>query len=199
MSEPAETESIKLVAQWRAGDEQAAAQLFHRYALRLITLAHGRLSAKLAARVDPEDVVQSAYRSFFVGARNGRYTLEGSGDLWRLLVAITLHKVRRQVEVHTADKRSINREQRLEDGLLGIPASLLAREPSAAEAVTLAETLENVLGRLTPTERCVIELRLQGYSLAEIVAETQRSRATVQPVLDRVKQQLAQGMLPDRV
>src|SRR5438552_55665 len=102
MSEPAETESIKLVAQWRAGNEQAAAQLFHRYALRLITLAHGRLSAKLAARVDPEDVVQSAYRSFFVGARNGRYALERSGDLWRLLVAITLHKVRRQVEVHTA-------------------------------------------------------------------------------------------------
>ena len=35
--------------------------------------------------------MQSAYRSFFVGVREGRYALERGGDLWRLLVALTLH------------------------------------------------------------------------------------------------------------
>jgi RNA polymerase sigma factor (sigma-70 family) len=193
------TDSGELIARWRTGDQQAAAELFHRYADRLIALARCHLSSKLSQRVDPEDVVQSAYRSFFAGARNGRYALDRSGDLWRLLVAITLHKARRQIEVHTADKRSINLEQRLEDGVLGIPAAALAHEPSVVEAMALTETVEAVLCRLTPTERRVIELRLQGYSLAEIVAESERSRATVQRIIDRVKQYLMDArLLEDR-
>src|SRR5262245_58097585 len=57
--------SVHLVSRWRAGDQQAAAELFRRYASRLIALAQSRLSASMASRVDPEDVVQSVYRSFF--------------------------------------------------------------------------------------------------------------------------------------
>ena len=67
-----ESESIKLVAAWREGDQQAATALFERYAKRLIALANSRLSARLAARVDPQDVIQSVYCSFFVGARDNR-------------------------------------------------------------------------------------------------------------------------------
>jgi hypothetical protein len=58
------------------------------YANRLIALARSRLSSKLAGRIDPEDVVQSVYRSFFAEARAGRYHLDRGGDLWRLLVAM---------------------------------------------------------------------------------------------------------------
>jgi RNA polymerase sigma-70 factor (ECF subfamily) len=193
MSEAADNESIRLVARWQGGDQQAAAALFQRYAQRLLALAHSRLSTKLAARVDPEDVVQSVCRSFFVAARAGRVVIERSGDLWPLLVAITLHKLRRQLEYHTADKRSVAAEHRAgDDCLYGIPAGLLAREPSPVEAVTLAEILESVLRGLDPVQRRIVELRLQGCSHAEIVAETHRSRATVQRVLDQVKEQAGQ-------
>ena len=61
-------ESVQLVARWQAGDEAAAEALFARYADRLTQLAASRLARRLAARIDPEDVVMSAYRSFFVGA-----------------------------------------------------------------------------------------------------------------------------------
>src|SRR5947209_1095765 len=87
-----ESPSADLMARWRDGDQQAAGELFRRYADRLRALARTRLSARLARHVDPEDVVQSAYRSFFSGARSDRYALRRSGDLWRLLVSITLHK-----------------------------------------------------------------------------------------------------------
>ncbi len=86
-------ESIELLSRVRQGDEQAASDLFDRYVERLIKLARSRLSAKLQRRVDPEDVVQSAYRSFFSHAQDGRYQLHKSGDLWRLLAAITVNKV----------------------------------------------------------------------------------------------------------
>ena len=61
--------SVRLVARWQAGDQQAAAEMFHRYAERLTALARSRLATKLASRVDPDDVVQSAYRSFFADLR----------------------------------------------------------------------------------------------------------------------------------
>src|SRR5262245_5216743 len=73
MNDTTQHRTADLLARWRNGDQQAAAVLFHRYADRLVALAKSRLSARLASRVDPEDVVQSVYRSFFVDARVGRY------------------------------------------------------------------------------------------------------------------------------
>src|SRR5262249_45888213 len=66
-----------------AQQQPAASELFQRYAGRLIALARSRLSTKVSKRVDPEDVVQSAYRSFFAGARDGCYDLERGGDVWQ--------------------------------------------------------------------------------------------------------------------
>ena len=55
-------ESAVLLARWREGDQQAATELVQRFTERLLALARGQLSEKLAARVDPEDVVQAATR-----------------------------------------------------------------------------------------------------------------------------------------
>src|SRR6185503_554862 len=92
------------------GEEDAAAELFDRYLHRLTALARSRLSARLAARVDADDVVMSAYRSLFIGGRDGRFSLSHPGDLWRLLVEITLHKLCRQAAHHSAQKRSVHAE-----------------------------------------------------------------------------------------
>ncbi len=105
--------TAEIVDRYRAGDENAAEELFRRYVFRLTLLARSRLSSKLAARTDASDIVLSAYRSFFVGAREGRFTLRRSGDLWRLLVSITLHKLHRQVRKHTAEMRSTAVEKSL--------------------------------------------------------------------------------------
>src|SRR5712691_10804088 len=143
--------SADLVMRWRDGDQRAAADLFERYAERLIALASSRLSARLARHVDPEDVVQSAYRSFFVGARDGRYVLGRSGDLWRLLVAITLHKLQHKVERHTAGKRAVTREHSFADNSRsGLQTPALDREPTPADAAALADTLEHLLRGLEP-------------------------------------------------
>jgi len=67
-----ELASRELLERYEAGDPLAARQIYDRYAARLLGLARRMLAEKLAARVDPEDVVQSAYRSFFLHARTGR-------------------------------------------------------------------------------------------------------------------------------
>jgi RNA polymerase sigma-70 factor (ECF subfamily) len=184
--------SVNLIARWRRGDETAATELFQRYAERLLSLAHRHLSSRLGQRVDAEDIVQSVCQSFFTGARDGRYVLDRSGDLWRLLVAITLHKLNDKYRRHTADKRSLTREQTLhaEDSRFGLSIQAAANEPSPEEAVTLADLVEHVMRTLDPVERRILELRLQGNSMEEIVAVTNRCRHTVRRVLRDVRQHL---------
>ena len=181
-----------LLARWRAGDAEAATELFRRYADRLIALARSRLSAKLARRVDPEDVVQSAYRSFFADARDGRFELQRGGDLWRLLVRITLNKLSTQVRRHSRQKRSARQEVTFgsEDSLLGISAGLLSHEPSPEEAVGLADHLEQIMRRLQPAQRRVLELRLQGHKLEETADQLQRSERTIRRVLEEIVEML---------
>ena len=185
----ADPESAALVARWRAGDQQAAAELVQRFTQRLLALARAQLSGQLATRVDPEDVVQSAYRSFFAGARVDRYVLERSGDLWRLLAAITLHKLHHQVARHTAGKRAVAREEALQGDatLLGLRAELVAREPSPAEVAGLVDELQYLMRDLNPLHRQMVEMRLQGYPVQEIAEATSRSERLVRRVLGEIK------------
>jgi RNA polymerase sigma factor (sigma-70 family) len=191
MNENRGDDSLDLLARWREGDQQAADILFHRYANRLIALARSRLSDKLSHRIDPEDVVQSAYRSFFRQAQAGRYDAKRGGDLWRLLLTITLHKLQHQVRGLLTQKRSATRDQDFgfEDGRAD-QAQIFAREPSPIEAVALTEQVEQVMRGLDPEERRMLELRLQGFNFDEIATETQCGERTVRRFFTRLKANL---------
>ena len=106
----ADDELTRLLVRWREGDQQAAKELVERFTGRLLALVRSQVSEKLARRFDPEDVLQSAYRSFFAAAGHDGFVLQRSGDLWPLLAAITLHKLHDQVKRHSADKRSVAAE-----------------------------------------------------------------------------------------
>jgi len=55
----------------------------------------------------PEDLVQSACRTFLRRAQIGQFRLADSEELWRLLCAITLTKVREQTRFHMRQKRGL--------------------------------------------------------------------------------------------
>ncbi|HXG11997.1 MAG TPA: sigma-70 family RNA polymerase sigma factor [Gemmataceae bacterium] len=154
-----------------AGDEEAARQVVDRYINRLVALARQRLSQRLASRVDPEDVVQSVFRTFFGRVKAGKFHIEDQDDLCKLLVRITVHKVLRQVEFHQAAKRDPHLEaeqgSRSQERLM----ELLDRDPSPEAAVAFLDQLEALFNTMTPRERQVLEMRLQGYSNDEIVAK----------------------------
>jgi len=181
----------ELVARWRRGDEQAAAELFDRYAGRLITLARTRLPVHLVQRFDAEDVVQSAYRSFFARSKDGRIEVRLGADIWRLLVAIVLNKLRSQVRHNSAEKRSVRKEWHQGGGAAwDAESAVLAEAPSPLEALTLIDELEQFMRGLTPLQRQMVELRLQGHDHAEIAALVQRAEITVRRALTQVKDEL---------
>ncbi|HKD37288.1 MAG TPA: protein kinase, partial [Pirellulales bacterium] len=152
-------------------------------------LARSRLSRRFAARLDAEDIVMSAYRSFFVGLRERDFAISHDTELWQLLVQITLRKVYRQAARHTASKRAVARDMSLflSDGsVLAIPG----REPLPDEAAAIAEEVEQLLKPLPESARRIVELRLQGEAIDAIARDLRINERTVRRWLDRVKRHL---------
>ena len=89
-----------------AGNHEAAQKLWERFAARLIGLARARLQTAPRRMADEEDAVLSAFDTFCRGAELGRYPqLQDRGDLWILLVTITVRKVSDQIQYEKRDKR----------------------------------------------------------------------------------------------
>jgi RNA polymerase sigma factor (sigma-70 family) len=172
----------------RASDQDAATVVFRRFADRLIALARTKLDPQTRRKVDPEDVVQSAYRSFFTRYSEGRLDVGAWDELWRVLTVITVRKCSNQVTRFRANRRSVARETTPDawDDFVGA----IDREPTASEAAMLGETVEQLMRWLKPDDRAIIELSLQGYSVPEISARLGPSERTVRRLRDRVRERL---------
>lgn len=117
----------------QTGNPNPADELFARYAHRLTRFAEGQISPILAARLDPEDVVQSVFRTFFRRSDKGEFVIDTSGQIWQLLVTITLMKARAKGRYHTASKRDAGAEVNTAANDWLVDA--LARDPSPEDAV----------------------------------------------------------------
>jgi RNA polymerase sigma-70 factor (ECF subfamily) len=175
----------------RAGDPDSSQAVFDRYIGRLLALVRPRISRQLGQRIDPEDVAQSAFRSFFRRAGQDELELGRGAPLWRLISAIAVKKLLKQAEHHSADKRSVKREAPpgppAEDDWLA--KSVMGREPDPAQAAAVADELESRLSGLDPLARRIVNLRLQNHSHEEIAAEVQRSERTVRRILAHLQTQ----------
>ncbi len=191
-----------LMNRLRAGDNEAANRIFELYAQRLIALARTRLDALTRRKVDPEDVLQSVFKSFFLRHANGKFDLANWDSLWGMLVVITLRKCGRNVKYFHAARRAVQREIEAQpapdDSDPGWEA--VAHEPTPDEAAMLAETVQDLMKTLDERERQVVTLRLQGYSTREISAQVGRTERTVHRLmaqatrkLDRLRSQQASG------
>ena len=188
---PSPTDSIKLFERFRADDSLAADELFERYVSRLTALVRVRMSPKLARRLDAEDVIQSAYRSFFTKAKEGRFELKQGGDLWRLLAAIALNKLNKQIERHLAAKRNPDAEQiGADDDQVGGAWAGASAEPSPASIALLEDEIELLTSDLDEVQSEMFSMRLAGCTVEEIAEATQRSERTVRRLLTKIREQM---------
>lgn len=156
-----------LIERWRAGDQEAARLLVDCWMDRLLAVVRRHLSRRLAARFDPEDVVQSAFRTFFRRVRAGQFRLEHREDVLRLLIRITILKTLKKVRHHLAEKRSPKREAGPDEEQRRLQ-EVLSREPSPETASLFLDQLEHFLRRLRPVERHILRWRMEGYRVEEI-------------------------------
>jgi RNA polymerase sigma-70 factor (ECF subfamily) len=180
-----------LMSRLRAGDDQACAEVFGRFAEQLLRLTRQRLPDSLRPKLDPEDVLQSAFRSFFTRCREGRFDPANWDNLWGLLSVIALRKCGRRIEYFQTAGRDPQRERPLHPGLeTDEQRGLHAREPSPPETAVLAETLERLTRGFEGWEREVLTLHLQAYTIYEISARVGRCARTVRRTLERVRNRL---------
>lgn len=182
--------AAQLLSRWRAGDGQAAEEIFVRYARHLCQLAEDHLSRRLAGRLDGEDVVQSVFRTFFRRSAAGDFHITGSDQLWSLLVQITLRKARAQGRRHTAERRDVGVEQ----PHVVMPEAL-ARDPAPEEAAAFLDQIDVVLQGLPDLHCHVLDLRLQGQEVVNIARQLNVSRQTVYRALHVMQQRLGRSAM----
>lgn len=176
-----------LIDRCRAGDDDAARILFDRFVDRLLLLAQRRIGQRFCGRIDPEDVVQSVFQTFFLRLREDRFTFQEHDDLFKLLVRITVHKTLRQIAYHQAAKRDAGLESPHGDHTQERLMAVAGDEPSPEVVVTFMDLLDTFLDKLPDQERRVLELRLQGYSSEEIAQQLGIYDRKVRRVLERIR------------
>jgi RNA polymerase sigma-70 factor (ECF subfamily) len=172
-----------LLGQYRRGSQDAAHELYRRYSQRLRALARAQMSADLAGRVEVDDIVQSVFGSFFRGVRGDLYDVPQGEELWKLLLVIALHKIRNQGTYHQAAKRDVRRTVSTDDTLPG-------KEDDGAASAFMKMVVDEALSRLSPTHRRMVELRMEGFTVEEIAAQTKRARRTIERMLQQARAQL---------
>ena len=177
----------------RAGDDEAATQLYRRYAGRLRALIQANCSSRLARSLDTEDLLQSVFRKFFQGIRESDYDVPRGQDLWGLFLVIALNRIRNAEKYHRAGKRDV-RMTTTDDG------SFLQYHPSGEKAAhaVFRLTLQEALESLPPQHRQMVELRLAGHEVGEIASRTGRSRRTVERNLQEVRKRLGKFLQPGK-
>jgi RNA polymerase sigma-70 factor (ECF subfamily) len=142
--------------------------------------------------VDPEDVAQSVFKSFFNRQRQGEYDLSSWDNLWSMLVAITLHKCGHRVEYYRAACRDVAREEAPVNSDESVHAfEALADDPAPSQAAMLAELTQQILSGLNDDrERQIFALSLEGHTPVQISEQVGRTERTVQRTLARIRAKL---------
>jgi len=180
----------QLVARLRDGDESAASDLYRRYSGRLLGLADRQMSAGIRRTHEPDDIVQSAFRSLFRGVSAGSYDAPEGYSLWSLLAVIAIHKVRRKA----SRDRSVKATSFIQpDG----ESSSSQQVPDAISEQQFESSMNEAIEFLQPQEKEIVGLRVQGFTVEEISNRVGRSCRTVERTLQRIREKLSEKLADD--
>jgi RNA polymerase sigma factor (sigma-70 family) len=194
---PSSSQSFQqLIAQVRAGNEQAAAELVQRYEPAIRRAARVRLvDTRLNRLLDSMDICQSVLASFFVRTALGQFELETPDQLLKLLATMTRNKLAGQVKGQGAARRDFRRvaaAQRDRDGETDSgPERIAALTPTPSRDLAARELLEEALRRLSPEEKRILDCREQGGQWAQIATELGSSPEAIRKRLVRAVDRVA--------
>ena len=189
-----EPTDFSLLSRFQSGEEDAATAIYLRYAKRLQLLARSQSGRDLAVRVDPEDVVQSVFRTFFRRASEGHYAIPDGEELWKLFLVIALNKVRELGEFHRAAKRDVGHTTALER----VEEHVGDQQQLGNQAFgVLRMTVDELLDELPETQRRMVVMRIEGHGVEQISQATKRAKRSVERVLQKFRGRLSETLRED--
>jgi DNA-directed RNA polymerase specialized sigma24 family protein len=161
------------IAALKAGDAQAAQQLWNSYYQKLVCQARRKPLGRPRAVADEQDVALSAFDSFCRGAAQDRFPrLDDRDDLWQLLMLLTARKANRLLKHERRQKRGgglVRHFSALADERDVV--TIMGPEPTPAFAAQLAEEFRARLDALGNAElRAMALAKMEGYTNDEIAA-----------------------------
>ena len=198
--------------------EEAAREIYNKYSQQLLNLVQRQLNELLMRRAEPQDIMQSVFKSFF----SRKFQLRDADTLFPLLAEMCVCKTNDAARRHTAQKRSVASETELADGSIesqrrpsdvgprvrikkgqeisdasGTPDH--EREDSsislgALQNMARGATPEQALvaielfERLPPELQQILSMRLEGYCDEEISEELRCTRRTIVRRMNLIRQ-----------
>lgn len=192
------------IQQLQAGDAAAAEKLWERYFAQMVQLARRKLEGATRVASDEEDVALSAFKSFCLGAQDGRFPkLTDRGSLWSLLVAITAHKSVDLIRHENRQKRgggALNELNGKTEGFAAADADpmtlLLTQEPTPEFIVMMTEQLHRLLDHLKDPELQTLAIaKMEGYSNEELAERDGCSLRTIERRVKLIREKCRQELL----
>jgi RNA polymerase sigma factor (sigma-70 family) len=173
MSEPGSI--TQMIYSLKEGDPRSMQAIWERYYRRLVAVARDKLRSSERRAADEEDVVQSAFFSFYRGMEAGRFpTLNDREGLWKLLFVITARKAANQLQHANRKKRAGTVAE------MDLVEQVIGEEPTPEFAAQLVEQYERLLDLLGDDRlRSVAVWKMEGYSMDEMAEKLDCSRSTV--------------------
>jgi RNA polymerase sigma factor (sigma-70 family) len=169
-----------------SGDSVAAEKVFLTFEPYLRMVVRKKLPARLRAKFDSMDVVQSVWADVLRGFREAGWRFVDEAHLRAFLVKLVRHRFIDQLRRH---RTAVARECPL-DELAGTdePASLL---PSPIELAQADELRERMLVLCSPAHREIVELRMRGIPVSEIATRTGLHVGSVHRILQDLASRVA--------
>jgi RNA polymerase sigma factor (sigma-70 family) len=183
----ADTEFQELIEKAKQGCQAALTRLVLEYTDSILPVIRRYLNKRLGAKVDPEDIQQDVWKSFFRVVLQEQ-TFESPRQLVAYLLGMARHKTqtvnRRFLELR---KNAVDLEEALpeHDGIID-------RTAPPPDAVLAAEDdWERFLSKQPPGIRTLLRLWKEGWPLSEIARRLNASESVTETLLARARRQYA--------
>lgn len=181
----------------RGGDRDALTRIAERYESKLRIVARVQLGPALRPYLDSQDLVQSVHRSVLIGLRDDKFDISDPDNLLALALTILRRKIARQW-------RRLRHQNRLSGGgdegsdLINLLTSISSPQTDPGAEAQFRDSVAHLCRNLDPVDRQILDLRLQGWSAAEIAQRIELSPVNVRVRMTRLRQRLsATGVLDD--
>jgi RNA polymerase sigma factor (sigma-70 family) len=175
-----------LLERLNRGEMDAAGEAYRTFEPVLRMMVRRRLSPRLRAKFDSKDVVQSAWTDVLKGFRAEGWRFSDREHLRAYLARVTYNHLVNCCRRHTL---MIEHEQPLSDEERpGVPAS---DQPRPSELAQANELWELLVGLCPPAHLNLLQLKREGFALAEIADQTGLHESSVRRILYDLARRLA--------
>ena len=168
------------IAAVRTGDAGAAEQLWARYFRQLMAQARMRMSNVSKGAYDEEDAALSTFHVLCRKLNEGQYaSIADRQELWQLMLRVLIRKICRRVKYQTAAKRLPAK---------GSSSPITFENIPAATSQEISQDCYELISSLNdPNLERVALLKFEGFTNDEIAQKLQRTRRTVQRMLNLIR------------